>query len=436
MKKPKITLDTKNIEPFVSKKEIDLILPEIAVADEKIKKGTGYGAEFLGWLHIGSTIGEKLISDIENTAVDIRRNSDILLCIGIGGSYLGSRAGIEFLSKPFRDCYKNKDLSVHFCGNNLSSDYLASLLDIIDTGKSLYVNVISKSGTTIEPALAFRVVYDFMKKRYSKKEIAKRVICTTDQKKGALKNLAIKERFKTFVIPDNIGGRFSVLSPVGLFPMACAGIDIKELLSGVADFEKYVFDSRPEENIAYQYAGIRNLLYRSGKQIEILAGFHPSLHYLLEWWKQLFAESEGKDSKGIFPAIVDFTQDLHSLGQLIQQGERNIFETFMVVNKSFSRLAIPRFKDDIDNLNYIAGKDLDWVNTQAYLGTIAAHIEGGVPNMSIQIPQRSAYYLGQIYYFFEVAVAVSGYLLNINPFDQPGVEAYKQNMYRLLKKQV
>jgi glucose-6-phosphate isomerase len=425
MKDNMIKLDIKNIRPFINQSQLDSILPELIVADKKIKASTGAGKEFLGWLHLPTGTSKKLITDIKDTAQEIIKNADALVCIGIGGSYLGARAGIEFLGPHFQ---------VYFCGNNLNSDYIKDLLDSIGSRKDIYVNVVSKSGTTIEPALVFRILYDFMKRRYSKKEIAKRIICTTDSKKGALKKMATMENFRAFSIPDNVGGRFSVLTPVGLLPMACAGINITEVLNGAVSMEEYAFATKVEEGAPYKYAAIRNLLYRSGKSIEILAGFHPSLHYLLEWWKQLFAESEGKDNKCIFPAIADFTCDLHSLGQLIQEGARNILETFVVIDSPLKKLKIPRFKNDIDSLNYTAGKDLDYIEKMAYEGTAQAHTSGGVPNMTMHIPKRSPYYLGQIYYFFEIAVAASGYLLGINPFNQPGVEAYKNNMYRLLKR--
>jgi len=434
MRKERITLEANNIRPFINQRHIDLVMPEVIDADRKIKKGTGEGASFLGWCHLGSQTSKKVVSGINDVAAEIRQRADVLLCIGIGGSYLGARAGIEFLSPIFPQEHRADEPSVYFCGNNLSADYLHDLLGSIDNGKEIYVNVISKSGTTIEPALSFRVIYDFMKKRYSGKELAKRIICTTDKKKGALKSMASKKDFRTFIIPDNVGGRFSVLAPVGLLPMASAGVDIKELLRGAAAIEADVFKGKAEKNDAYRYAVIRNLLYRSGKHIEILSGFHPSSHYLLEWWKQLFAESEGKNNKGIFPATADFTGDLHSIGQLIQDGRRNIFETFLMIGKSLNKVKIPQLKENMDGLNYLAGKDMDYVDKKAYQGTAKAHAAGGVPNMTIHIPQRSAYYLGQVYYFFEIAVALSGYLLGINPFDQPGVQAYKNNMYRLLKK--
>ncbi|MBN1405398.1 MAG: glucose-6-phosphate isomerase [Candidatus Omnitrophica bacterium] len=420
-----ISLKTDNILPFLSQDKINAILPEIKDADSKIRQKAGLGNEFLGWLHLGSGTDKNVISSIKDVSSVVRKKKGILLCIGIGGSYLGSRAAIDFLSASG---------SVYFCGNNLSSDYISDILNKIEPEKEIYVNVISKSGTTIEPAISFRVIYDFMKKKYGANGLSERIICTTDRQKGALRQMAQKEGFKTFVIPDDVGGRFSVLSPVGLFPMACAGIDIARVLKGVSDMEDYIFSCDVQENIAYKYAAIRNLLYRNGKDIEILSGFHPSLHFILEWWKQLFAESEGKDGKGIFAATADFTTDLHSIGQLIQQGKRNIFETFMVVDKPSERIKIPKLDENIDGLDYIAGKDMDYVNEMAYKGTAQAHTEGGVPNMSISIPEISDYYLGQIYYFFEIAVAVSAYLLKINPFDQPGVEAYKKNMYKLLKR--
>ena len=435
MKNKKIILDTRNTEAFINQRQLDLIAPEIISADRKLKKGTGEGADFLGWMRLGSKTTQKLIKDINSVADEIRQNSDVFLCIGIGGSYLGSRAGIEFVSSVF-DNHEANGLKVYFCGNNLCPDYLYDFINSVAKHNDLYVNVISKSGTTIEPALAFRVIYDFMKTRYNKQELSKRIICTTDKSRGALKTMAAKEGFRTFVIPDNVGGRFSVLAPVGLLPMACAGIDIEEVLKGAAEFEKYTFKTGPEENTAYKYAAMRNILYRSGKDIEILSSFHPPLHSFLEWWKQLFAESEGKGSRGIFPTTADFTTDLHSIGQLIQEGKRNIFETFLIVEKQRHKMKIPYSKNNIDNLNYLSGKDLKFVQTNAYKGTARAHTKGGVPNMTLKISEASPFYLGQLYYFFEIAVGISGYLLGINPFDQPGVEAYKQSMYRLLKKPV
>ncbi len=434
MDRKKIKLNIDNIKPFIDQKSLDALTPEIIAADEKIKKGTGKGANFLGWLHLPSRTDKKLISDINNIAGEVRKNKSILLCIGIGGSYLGSRAGIEFLSPLFSNKRGIGGEGVFFCGNNLNSDYIEDLLGSLEKDADIYVNVISKSGTTIEPALAFRLVYDYMRKRYDKKELTKRVICTTDKEKGALKKMASQQGFRTFVIPDDVGGRFSVLTPVGLFPMACAGVNIEELLNGAADLEQDVSKEKIETIDAYKYAAVRNALYRQGKHIEILSDFHPSLHSVLEWCKQLLAESEGKEGKGIFPSIADFTTDLHAIGQLIQQGARNIFETFVIMQASGKKAQIPQLEEDIDQLNYLAGKTLDYVDSMAYRGTVQAHTTGGVPNMTLQIPERSAYCLGQIYYFFEISVAVSGYLLGINPFDQPGVEAYKNNMYKLLNK--
>ena len=428
-----ISLDTSNCRGFVSARELKEVFLPMKLIHRAIEKKECPGSDFLGWLDLPSSLPAKLITDIENTAKKIRAQSDVFLSLGIGGSYLGAKATIEFLQPNFYNEKSGKNPKIYFAGHNLSSDYLADLFDVIK-GKRISVNVISKSGTTTETAVIFRLVKQFMEKRYSKKQLRQRIICTTDSKKGALRCLADEEGFKTFVIPDDVGGRFSVLTPVGLLPIAVSGANIRQLISGAQDFEKKSRVLNLAKNPAYKYAAIRHLLYKKGRHIEILSGFHPALHFVGEWWKQLFGESEGKNNKGIFPAACDFTTDLHSMGQLIQEGKRNIFETFLVVKKSNRMLKIPAQKDDLDGLNYLAGKDIDYVNENAYAATATAHFRGKVPNMTITIPERKEYYLGQLFYLFEKATAMSGLLSGVNPFNQPGGEAYKKEMFRLLGK--
>ena len=431
-----ITLDTENIKPFLSGEEIASVQDDISRIHNELESGHTPGSDFLGWLHLPGSISDRLIDEINDTAGKLKENSEAFISIGIGGSYLGARAAIEFASHTFHNrltSSKRNEPEIFFSGQNISSDYLADLIDVIEE-KEVSLNIISKSGTTTEPAIAFRVLKKIMEKRYGKTDARKRIVVTTDQAKGALKKVAQEEGYKTFVIPDDVGGRYSVLTPVGLLPVATSGIDVKELIDGARTFEKIAANPDMEENPACLYAGIRNLLYDKGKTIEILSGFHPSLHYMAEWWKQLAGESEGKDKKGIFPASVDLTTDLHSMGQWIQEGNRIIFETFLTVEKSNREIIIPRFDDDSDELNYIAGKSLDFVNDKAYRGTAMAHLDGGVPNMTITLKDRSPHTLGQLFYFFEKAVAISGNLLGVNPFDQPGVEFYKKNMFKLLGK--
>ncbi|NLB78081.1 MAG: glucose-6-phosphate isomerase, partial [Clostridiaceae bacterium] len=368
-------------------------------------------------------------------AQSIRENSDVLIVIGIGGSYLGARAAIEALSHSFYNMLpkdKRNGPEVYFAGNNISPSYLAELMELIE-GKEVSVNVISKSGTTTEPAIAFRIFKDYLEKKYSKKGARSRIYATTDKARGALKTLADKEGYETFVIPNDVGGRYSVLTAVGLLPIAAAGIDIAEMMKGACDaFEEC---KKPFiENDCYKYAAVRNSLYRKGKTTEILVNYEPSLHFVTEWWKQLFGESEGKDQKGIFPAGVDFSTDLHSMGQYIQDGLRNIFETVINVEKSKKSIKMIKADEDLDKLNYLAGKEMDFVNKMAMQGTVLAHNDGGVPNLMISIPDMNAYWFGYMVYFFEKACGISGYLLGVNPFDQPGVEAYKKNMFALLGK--
>jgi len=393
-----------------------------------LEKGTGLGSSFLGWLHLPSNTSKTYLREIKEIALEVRKNTEVFIVIGIGGSYLGSRAAIEFFG--IKNCRQNKP-EILFAGNSIDPDYLSNLLADIKN-KEVTVNVISKSGTTIEPATAFRIIKNSMEKRYTPSELKKRIICTTTKSQGALYQIAKKKGYRALYIPEDVGGRFSVLTAVGLLPMAVAGIDIEEVIRGAANIEKMSSCADIDKNIPYHYAALRNLLYRNGKKIEIGCSFHVSLLSMLEWWKQLFAETEGKEGKALFPQAAIFSTDLHANGQLIQQGERNLFETFIRIRKKSADIKLPRAKEDIDKLNYIAGKGMHFINKMAYEGTAQAHADGGVPNMALIIDERSAYCLGQLFYFFQRAVGVSGYLLRVNPFDQPGVQAYKENMFRLL----
>jgi glucose-6-phosphate isomerase len=419
--------DTKYMEGFVSAEEIEGIFPEIEKAHTMLKDKSSPGSDFLGWMDLPANVDKELISRIEDVAGDLKSKSDVVVVVGIGGSYLGSKAALEILLP-----YPGRE-KVQFAGNNLSGDYLCGLLDCLKD-KDVCVNVISKSGTTTEPAVAFRIMERFLQEKYGRENIADRIVCTTDRQKGALKQLADERGYRSFVIPEDVGGRFSVLTPVGLLPMACGGIDIRSLLEGARDQKEAVSGLDIENNMSYKYAALRNILYRKGKKIEILASFHSRLHYVDEWWKQLFGESEGKGGRGIFPASCDFSTDLHSMGQMIQDGERNIMETFLVIDKKGRSCVIPEDSDDLDNLNYLAGREMDYVNRKAYEATAEAHFEGGVPNSTILLEDRSAYCLGQLFYFFQKAVAVSALVSGVNPFDQPGVESYKKKMFKLLGK--
>ena len=412
--------------PEVDQVKVDALRPAAEAAAETLEKGTGEGNDFLGWLHLPSSIGEAELADIEATAAQLRNSCEYVVTIGIGGSYLGAKAVIEALSSSF-DAYQGGKCKVLFAGNNIGEDYIAELMDLLK-GKKFGIVVISKSGTTTEPAIAFRLLKDMLEKQEGKQEAAKRIVAITDAKKGALRSLATQEGYKTYVIPDNVGGRFSVLTPVGLLPIAVAGFDIKALVAGAVEIE-----NDDNENV-FTYAQTRNALYQSGKKIEILVNFCPRLHYFAEWWKQLYGESEGKDHLGIFPASVDFTTDLHSMGQWIQDGGRTIFETVLSVGDQSHSVVIPHDEANLDGLNFLAGKRVDEVNKMAELGTRLAHVDGGVPNLLITIPALSEKYLGQLIYFFEKACGVSGYMLGVNPFNQPGVEAYKKNMFALLNK--
>ena len=427
-----LKLNYDNARSFISDEEIAQLNPQVQQLHQDLEEGNGAGNSALGWLHLPSRMDPKLIEDIQQSAKIIRDTSEVMVTIGIGGSYLGARAGISFLeSSLFGQPGK---LEVIFAGQNLNSDYLADLLDYL-AGKDFCLNVISKSGTTTEPAIAFRLLKDLLEKKYGVEKAGERIIVTTDKTQGALKQLANEKGYKAYEIPADVGGRYSVLTPVGLLPMAAAGVDIQALIVG-AQLEESSFSefNRLEESPAYLYAVLRHLFYGKGKSIEIMASFHPAMKYVQEWWKQLAGESEGKQGRGIFPASVEYTTDLHSLGQWIQEGPRSIFETFILLEGSNRQVKIPALKNDEDGLNYLAGKTLDFVNDKAYKGTAMAHLEGQVPNIAITIKDRTAESLGRLFYFFERAVAMTGYLLDVNPFDQPGVELYKKNMFSLLDK--
>lgn len=411
--------------------ENNFSIASIALSD--LLNGKGKGNDFLGWVNLPNDIDNNLLDSIEESARVLRNNCDIVVVIGIGGSYLGAKAVIEALNNSFDLLQKDrKNPIVLFAGQNIGEDYLFELQEILKDKKFGIISI-SKSGTTTEPAIAFRLLKTQLENQAGKEVAKKLIICITDKEKGALRILADKEGFTTYVIPDNVGGRFSVLTPVGLLPIAVAGYDIRALVNGAIDMKnKAIVPST--DNIAIQYAIIRNELYKTGKKIELLVNFNPKLHYIAEWWKQLYGESEGKDGKGIFPAAVDFTTDLHSMGQYIQDGERHLFETVITIEKSTHSLLIPHDKDNLDGLNFLAGKNIDNVNKMAELGTCIAHVDGGVPNLKIVLPELSEYYLGQLLYFFEIACGISGYILGVNPFNQPGVEAYKKNMFALLDK--
>lgn len=400
---------------------------------ETLLNGKGKGNDFLGWINLPDDVDNSLLEDIERSAKIFNDNCDFVVVIGIGGSYLGAKAVIEALSNSF--CWlqsERKHPVVLFAGNNIGEDYLFELQSTLKN-KRFGIISISKSGTTTEPAIAFRLLKNQLENQVGKDKAKHLIVCITDANKGALRSLADKEGYSTYVIPDNVGGRFSVLTPVGLLPIAVAGFDIRALINGAKDIKKStIVDSM--DNIAIQYAIVRNELYRKGKKIELLVNFNPKLHYIAEWWKQLFGESEGKENKGIFPASLDLTTDLHSMGQYIQEGERDLFETVISVKSTSHCLTIPEDKDNLDGMNYLAGKRVDFVNKMAELGTCIAHVDGGVPNMKIEMPELNEYYLGQLLFFFEISCGISGYLLGVNPFNQPGVEAYKKNMFALLDK--
>ncbi len=432
----KVTFDYSKAAPFIKDHEVDSMKKLAEDAKELLVSKTGAGNDFLGWIDLPVDYDKDEFARIKKAAAKIQSDSEVLLVIGIGGSYLGARAAVEFLRHSFYNVVSKeirKTPEIYFVGNSISSTYIRHLMDVIGD-RDFSINMISKSGTTTEPAIAFRVFKEMMEKKYGKEEAARRIYATTDRVKGSLKHLATEEGYETFVVPDDIGGRFSVLTAVGLLPIAVSGADIDKLMEGARAGRETALNAPFEENDSLKYAAIRNILLRKGKEIEILANYEPSVHYVSEWWKQLYGESEGKDQKGIFPASVDLTTDLHSMGQFIQDGSRNMFETVINIETSREELVLQEEPVDLDGLNYLAGKSVDFVNKSAMNGTILAHTDGQVPNLIVKVPEVNEFYLGELFYFFEFACGVSGYLLGVNPFNQPGVESYKKNMFALLGK--
>lgn len=432
----KVSFDYGKASDFISQEEVGYMAKLVEDARELLVSRKGAGNDFLGWLDLPVGYDKEEFGRIKKAAEKIQGDSEVLVVIGIGGSYLGARAAIEFLRHGFYNIVSKeirKTPEIYFAGNSISSSYLAELIEVIGD-RDFSVNVISKSGTTTEPAIAFRVFKEMLEKKYGKEGAAKRIYATTDKARGALKGLATEEGYETFVVPDDVGGRFSVLTAVGLLPIAVSGADIDKLMEGAASGRETALNKPFSENDAMQYAAIRNILLRKGKTVEVLANYEPTLHYVSEWWKQLYGESEGKDQKGIFPAAVDFTTDLHSMGQFIQDGARIMFETVMSVEESRHTVKINQEPVDLDGLNYLAGKDMDFVNKSAMNGTILAHTDGNVPNLVVNIPKQDEFSLGELFYFYEFACGLSGYLLGVNPFNQPGVESYKRNMFALLGK--
>lgn len=427
-----LELNIKNVHGTVSDVEINALNASAKEGLEKLEKGTGLGNDFLGWLHLPSSLSDEFLAGIEKAAKTLRNDCEYVVAIGIGGSYLGAKAVIEALSDSFAALKPANGPRVLFAGQNIGEDYTYELIKLLE-GKKFGIIVISKSGTTTEPAIAFRLLKEMLEKQEGKAFATKHIVAVTDAKRGALRKLATEEGYATFVIEDNVGGRFSVLTPVGLLPIAVAGFDIRKLVAGAKAMEEATANA-DDSNLSYLYAKTRNALYKAGKKTEILVNYNPKLHFLGEWWKQLYGESEGKDGKGIFPAAVDNSTDLHSMGQWIQEGERTIFETVISVTTQQHEVRIPSDEANLDGLNYIAGKRIDEVNKMAELGTVIAHVDGGVPNIHITLPELSEYCLGEIIYFFEKACGISGYILDVNPFNQPGVEAYKKNMFALLNK--
>ncbi|MCI6677216.1 MAG: glucose-6-phosphate isomerase [Clostridiales bacterium] len=432
----KLTFDYSKVSSFVSTEEVTNMKKLVVDAKELLLSREGAGNDFLGWIDLPVDYDKEEFARIKEAAAKIQADSDVLLVIGIGGSYLGARAANEFLNHSF---YNNlskearKTPEIYYVGNSISSTYLKDLCDLLE-GKDFSVNIISKSGTTTEPAIAFRIFKEILEKKYGKEEAAKRIYATTDKARGALKKLATEEGYETFVVPDDIGGRFSVLTAVGLLPIAASGADIDALMAGAAFARENALNAPFEENNSLQYAALRNIFLRKGKSVEVTANYEPSLHYVSEWWKQLYGESEGKDQRGLFPASVDLTTDLHSMGQFIQDGARIMFETVISLEESRETVTINKEPVDLDGLNYLAGETVDFVNKCAMKGTIVAHTDGQVPNLMVHVPKQDAFCLGQLFYFYEFACGISGYLLGVNPFNQPGVESYKKNMFALLGK--
>lgn len=432
----RVTFDYAKAAPFISEEEVSYMSKLVENAKDTLLSRTGAGNDFLGWIDLPVDYDKAEFARIKEAAEKIKGDSEVLVVIGIGGSYLGARAAIECLRHSFYNSVSKeirKTPEIYYAGNSISTTYLNHLIEVIGE-RDFSVNVISKSGTTTEPAIAFRIFKELLETRYGKEGAAERIYATTDKERGALKGLADEEGYETFVVPDDVGGRFSVLTAVGLLPIAVSGADIDQLMEGAAAGRKQALEADFEENDALKYAAIRNILLRKGKTIEVLANYEPSLHYVSEWWKQLYGESEGKDQKGIFPASVDLTTDLHSMGQFIQDGNRILFETVLNVEDSREELFLKEEPTDLDGLNYLAGKSMEFVNKNAMNGTILAHTDGDVPNLMVSIPEQNEYYLGQLFYFFEFACGISGYVLGVNPFNQPGVEGYKKNMFALLGK--
>ena len=431
-----IKVDYSRALEFVTEQDMEAIKADVLAAKKTLVDGTGEGNDFIGWVDLPENYDKEEYARIKKAAAKIQSDSDVLLVIGIGGSYLGARATIEALTNNFYNVQDKKDRKtpqVFFCGNNVSASYAKDLMGLIGD-RDFSINVISKSGTTTEPAIAFRFFKKMLEDKYGEAEASKRIYATTDKEKGALKTLADKNGYEEFVVPNNVGGRYSVLTAVGLLPIAVAGIDLDALMKGAQDARKACLDADYKENNALLYAAFRNVLYRAGKEIEIMVDYEPKLHFIAEWWKQLYGESEGKDKKGIYPASVDFTTDLHSLGQFIQDGSRIMFETVLTVDECDTSMVIESDEDNLDQLNYLAGREMDFVNKAAQEGTIQAHTAGKTPNLVLHMQKLDAYNLGELFYTFEFACGVSGYMLGVNPFNQPGVEMYKKNMFKLLGK--
>lgn len=426
-------LNDQHLADFISRQEYDAIAPQIKMAHEALHSGTGLGNDFIGWVNLPTEYDREEFARIKVAAEKIKSNSDIFIVIGIGGSYLGARAAIEFLKSPNYNALKKDTPDIYFAGNSISSTALSELLELCE-GKEISINMISKSGTTTEPAIAFRVFRDMLEKKYGKEGAKERIFCTTDKARGTLKQLADKEGYETFVVPDDVGGRYSVLTAVGLLPIAVAGADIDALMSGAAEAQEKLNNPDLFENDCYRYAATRNILNRKGKEVEVLVSYEPCFTMMAEWWKQLYGESEGKDKKGLFPASVVFSTDLHSMGQFIQDGKRIMFETVVLIDKAKRELYLGEDPTNVDGLNFLSGKSMAYINEKAFEGTVLAHTDGGVPNAVLHVPEVSEHELGYLIYFFEKACAISGYVLGVNPFDQPGVESYKKNMFALLGK--
>ena len=432
----KVTFDYSNASSFIKEEEVQFMGKLAEDAKKLLVSKTGVGNDFLGWIDLPVKYDKEEFERILKAAKKIKNDSQVLIVIGIGGSYLGARAAIEFLRHSFYNIVSKeirKTPEIYFVGNSISSTYLKHLIDVIGD-RDFSINMISKSGTTTEPAIAFRILKELMEKKYGKAEAAKRIYATTDKSRGSLKKLASEEGYETFVVPDDVGGRFSVLTAVGLLPIAVSGADITQLMEGAQSGRKRALEEQFGENDALKYAAVRNIVLRKGKNVEVLANYEPRVHFVAEWWKQLYGESEGKDQKGIFPASVDLTTDLHSMGQYIQDGARILFETVISLETSREEIVLGKEDTDLDGLNYLAGQTVEFVNQNAMKGTILAHTDGNVPNLLIHVPEASEFYLGELFYFFEFACGISGYILGVNPFDQPGVESYKKNMFALLGK--